>query len=625
VDAIPPVAEAAHQLDPRRGGARALPAGFAHGRGETEAWQRRCDHVEGVSRMNVLIRDLLQYSRLGSAAELKRTPLELGNALQWALLNLDHSIREKKATITHESLPEVIADESQMVQLFQNLEFADFNLKPFSYTPPPGCPGPWAKVVFTADFTVTAGRQFDRTAKFFLGGVNIYFGTTAEPRASLSPSWHVESDVTDLSVLFRSAQNGSANIGNFVGVSGGVNYTGIIFANAQLEFYPVSFTSERATRVPDVVIALQGDGDGATLNTTGSQLTKTLTLPTNVESAYLDVIAQSQSNDEFWYLCVPNDLATALQSCGSTGFRETEVSIDGQPAGVAPVYPWIYTGGIDPFLWEPIPGVQTLNFKPYRVDLTPFAGLLSDGQQHTVALSVFNANSYFVATATLLLFTDPGTQKVVGSVVRNELAAEPSPKVTENVTVGSNGDANGSVIVASEREYEITGYVKTSHGIVETTVRQALSFKNSQNFTVNATTYIHDLSQSTTVNAKTITRGIFSVTEDDRKLSYPLAIHFGQTTDSDGSLSVKTIAKQRFLAEDARRFDGFIVSADETSNDVSSEDTLSFNNAGVRTGNTGASSQDYFTKDSRGRCYNRVLTSVNNVLTGIKDGGRCSR
>src|SRR5882757_1569711 len=100
------------------------------------------------------------------------------------------------------------------VQLFQNLEFADFNIKSFSYTPPPDCPGPWAKVVFTADFTVTAGRQFDRTAKFFLGGVNIYFGTTAEPRAALSPSWHVESDVTDLSAAFKSAQSGFANIAN---------------------------------------------------------------------------------------------------------------------------------------------------------------------------------------------------------------------------------------------------------------------------------------------------------------------------------------------------------------------------------------------------------------------------
>jgi Peptide N-acetyl-beta-D-glucosaminyl asparaginase amidase A len=511
------------------------------------------------------------------------------------------------------------------VQLFQNLEFADFNIKPFSYMPPQGCPGPWAKVVFTADFTVTAGRQFDRTAKFFLGGVNIYFGTTAEPRASLSPSWHVESDVTDLSAVLRSAQDGFANIGNFVGVSAGVNYTGIIFANAQLEFYPVSFTSrDRVTKVPDVVIGLQGDGDGTTLNATGSQLSKTLTLPTNVEAAYLDVIAQSQSNDEFWYLCVPDDLAAALQSCGSTGLRETEVSIDGQPAGVAPVYPWIYTGGIDPFLWEPIPGVQTLNFKPYRVDLTPFAGLLSNGQQHTVALSVFNANSYFLATATLLLYTDPGAEKVVGSVVRNDLPAEPSPKITKNVTVGSNGDANGSVIVASERQYEITGYVKTSHGIVETTVRQALSFNNSQNFTINATTYIQDLSQSTTVNTRTVTRSIFSVTEDDQKLSYPLTIHFGQTTNPDGSLSVNTISNQRYLAEDVRRFDGFPVSADETSNEVSTNDTLNFSSAGARTGNTGASSQNYFTKDARGNCYSRILTSVNNVLTASKDGGRCS-
>jgi hypothetical protein len=78
-----------------------------------------------------------------------------------------------------------------IVPLFQELAFADFNLKSFSYTPPSGCPGPWAKVVFTADFTVTAGRQFDRTAAFYLGHASIYYGTTAEPRATLSPSWHV--------------------------------------------------------------------------------------------------------------------------------------------------------------------------------------------------------------------------------------------------------------------------------------------------------------------------------------------------------------------------------------------------------------------------------------------------
>jgi hypothetical protein len=37
------------------------------------------------------------------------------------------------------------------------------------------------------------------------------------------------------------------------------------------------------------------------------------------------VIAPSES-DEFWYLCVPNDQITNLESCGNTTFRETEIA-----------------------------------------------------------------------------------------------------------------------------------------------------------------------------------------------------------------------------------------------------------------------------------------------------------
>ena len=504
-----------------------------------------------------------------------------------------------------------------VVPLFTNHDFIGFDPYPLSYAPPLGCPGPWAKVVLQADFNVTAGRQFDRTAVIDVGGVNLYFGTTMEPGGTTPRAWHVERDVTDYATTLKTAQAGEAILYNLIDQT----YTGHIIGSASLAFYPPAAESP-AAKTAQTVLPLAPSL--VALSPANPQLTASVTLPTNVERLYLDVIAQSQASDEFWYTCVPDDAANVVFSCGGTAFREAEVTVDGQPAGVAPVYPWIYTGGIDPFLWEPIPGVQTLNFKPYRVDLTPFAGLLSDGHQHTVALNVFNANSNFVATATLLLHTDPGSRKVIGSVVRNDLAVEPSPKITNNITVGSNGDANGSVSVASDRQYEISGYVKTSHGIVETTVRQALSFKNTQHFTINATNYIQDLSQSTTVKAKTITRGIFSVTEDARELSYPLTIHFGQTTNPDGSLSVNTISNQRYLAEDVRRFDGFPVSADETSNEVSTNDTLNFNSAGARTGNAGASSQNYFTKDARGNCYSRILTSMNNVLTASKDGGRCS-
>ncbi len=61
-----------------------------------------------------------------------------------------------------------------VVPLFSGLTFADFSPKPYQFAPPAGCPGPWAKVVLEADFSVTAGRQFDRTATIGLGGATIY-------------------------------------------------------------------------------------------------------------------------------------------------------------------------------------------------------------------------------------------------------------------------------------------------------------------------------------------------------------------------------------------------------------------------------------------------------------------
>ncbi|HEX3154438.1 MAG TPA: peptide-N4-asparagine amidase, partial [Candidatus Angelobacter sp.] len=75
-----------------------------------------------------------------------------------------------------------------VVTLFNNFAFADFSPKPFSFTP--ACPGPWAKVVLNADFSIQAGRQFDRTAEIWIGGVNVYFGTTSEPSGTVARSWH---------------------------------------------------------------------------------------------------------------------------------------------------------------------------------------------------------------------------------------------------------------------------------------------------------------------------------------------------------------------------------------------------------------------------------------------------
>ena len=76
--------------------------------------------VDGASRMQRLIQDLLAYSRVGTKGmELLDTSSEA--ALQQALINLRGAIEESGALVTHDALPTVPADEMQLIQLFQNL------------------------------------------------------------------------------------------------------------------------------------------------------------------------------------------------------------------------------------------------------------------------------------------------------------------------------------------------------------------------------------------------------------------------------------------------------------------------------------------------------------------------
>jgi Peptide N-acetyl-beta-D-glucosaminyl asparaginase amidase A len=475
------------------------------------------------------------------------------------------------------------------------------------------------------DFTVTAGLQFDRTAAFYLGHASIYYGTTAEPRSTLSPSWHVERDVTDLSAIFESTQTGEANIGNFVGVSGGVTYNGIIYSSAALEFYPASWRNP-AAKAPDIVVPVNGTGgDAGTLNTTTDQITQILNLPTNVERVYLDVIAQSQSSDEFWYLCVPTDEANNLITCGNTSFRETEVTIDGKPAGVAPVYPWIYTGGIDPYLWEPIPGVQTLDFKPYRVDLTPFAGIFADGDPHTIGISVFNADSYFLATANVLVYTDHGRQRVTGGILGNTLSAAPTPVVTDNIVSSAGPTYTGTIAVASDRNFQITGYVNTSHGRVVTTVAQKVNFLSTQEFDVNATIEDQNVQQNTTVDSTTTTRNGWFVNTNERHFAYPLNINYSFLTNPDGTFTQITSVNQKDLVRNSQNTNGFEFFDSNLHNEVDSTDTLYFDANFNVTGNSGASTKAiYRYRNSFGKCYSRTLKAVQQKLTTVSNGQGCN-
>jgi light-regulated signal transduction histidine kinase (bacteriophytochrome) len=76
--------------------------------------------VDGAKRMQLLIQDLLTYSRASTQA-LTLEPVKLNDVLQDALHNLKTSIEESRAAIEYDTLPSLPADSLKLAQVFQNL------------------------------------------------------------------------------------------------------------------------------------------------------------------------------------------------------------------------------------------------------------------------------------------------------------------------------------------------------------------------------------------------------------------------------------------------------------------------------------------------------------------------
>lgn len=90
------------------------------GRLDTDADEFIAYAVDGATRMQTLINDLLTYSRVGTRTK-PFVPTHLAEVLALALTNLRVLLHEQAAVVTNDDLPIVVGDESQLVQLFQNL------------------------------------------------------------------------------------------------------------------------------------------------------------------------------------------------------------------------------------------------------------------------------------------------------------------------------------------------------------------------------------------------------------------------------------------------------------------------------------------------------------------------
>jgi len=128
--------------------------------------------------------------------------------------------------------------------------------------------------------------------------------------------------------------------------------------------------------------------------------------PLNVEKAVVSLSACGQIAEEFWYTNVFSSDVNTFESTAGTlygfgPFREVQLLIDGQLAGVSWPFPVIFTGGIVPGFWRPIVGIDAFDLRQHEIDVTPWLPVLCDGASHAFEIRVVGLNDDGKSHATI--------------------------------------------------------------------------------------------------------------------------------------------------------------------------------------------------------------------------------
>jgi hypothetical protein len=512
----------------------------------------------------------------------------------------------------------------------------------YNYTPPAGCTGAWAKVVLEADYAYDDGALPNMTAiGLWLKGVNLHFGAT--PAANEPPfRWHVERDLTDIATLFRSSGTGNATMaGLFRDPASYVRLT------ARLLIYPATATAQPPRKADAVFrigpLVAGGDKFGTLIVSENdppsapSELASTLSLPRDIERLYLDVLAL-ESSGSLWWTCVPSPYRTmpnllpessGIGGCLDGTFRETEVRIDGQAAGVAPVFPWISPYALiqnetnPPFggLVGAVPPPRLMNLLPYRVDLTPFAGVLSDGKPHKIAVTMSSTDPTDEVTsanlsvaASLLVYRDPHSTTVSGAVTRNTLAGQPSLPTRTDTLVSSGDTLTGNVLTSLRRDFIIDGYIDTARGRIHNCVVQTVLFSTTQAFDNLMSDSQYRYQQDVQLVSK-VWRNSYSslgstqLLRDNEYFSYPLHMFFHEEfpVANAGGVTPTTLATLSQGVHHTGRHDRRNIARYDTEMHNTFEGLAdTFLQDGVFMGHT-EDARHFLFKDSLGSCYDRLV------------------
>jgi len=342
------------------------------------------------------------------------------------------------------------------------------------------------------NLTVTSrGRQYDRLALMYFGDSEVFRTSTAEPTVN-GIEWTYIKDMTEFLYFWNSPQTLIFDLGNLIDST----YTGFFNTTLTATF----FTSQETVVPADLILpisARQGAENAVSVFTLPSQnASNTISFPRNANRAVFTVSACGQATEEFWWSNVlQSDIGTFEPYDGTlygySPFREVQILIDGQLAGVQWPFPVIFTGGVVPGLWRPIVGIDAFDLREHEIDITPWLPVLSDGAEHTFEIRVAGilddggtgtitetVGDSWLVTGKIFLWLDDESSITTGKAPIVLLPA-PIISVSQSYTQNASG-ANETLTYTTnvQRSISVSSLITTQNGTYPVNWTQSLSAKN---------------------------------------------------------------------------------------------------------------------------------------------------
>ncbi|POS74879.1 hypothetical protein DHEL01_v206723 [Diaporthe helianthi] len=410
--------------------------------------------------------------------------------------------------------------------------------RPFvgNYTPP-ACLADSSTAIM--NLTVQShGRQFDRLAIVYLGDTEVFRTSTEEPNRR-GISYTYMKDMSQYMAMWRQPQKVIFDLPN--GVTDVL--TGVYNTTLTASF----FSAPQAATPADSILTISSrqannDSQPSVFSTPDQIASNIITdFPRNAVKAIFSVSATGQGNEEFWWSNVleSNALtynASSGQLPGNSPFREVQVLLDGNLAGVQWPFPVIFTGGVSPSFWQPIVGIDAFDLKEGEIDVSPWLPVLCDGQPHNLTVNVVglsddgktatlspNVTSGWQVTGKLFVWLDDKADSITTGSPPTVSGLEPTIAISQSVTQNATGFNDTLRYTTSvSRNFSVSGSITTSTGSKTVSWTQTLAHTDDA---VVSNSGLSQLNVITTTGTDTSTHG--NGGDDDSasftvRYSYPL-------------------------------------------------------------------------------------------------------